>query len=399
MNVSPPNHEEDNGEEDFLDESDIINEYDVDEEELPDADEEGGSDGEEDFDGADDSIHIFTGHTGELYTAACSPTDATLVATGGGDDKGFLWRISQGDWAFELQVCCAMKWVLILEELIVSKASVTVSILNVSIVIGSTGHQDSVSSLCFSADGQLLASGSLDGVVKVWDIAKGELKCTLEGPSGGIEWVRWHPKGHLVLAGSEDSSVWMWNADKASYMNVFTGHGSSVSCGDFTPDGKTICSGSDDATMRIWNPATAENIHVVRGHPYHTAGLTCLTINSDSTLALSGSSDGSAHVVNISTGKVVSSLSAHSDSVECAAFEASARRGSWRAATGGMDKKLIIWDMDSSPRCICDHEGSECESKSFGSGVMFKKLKLLQYYNGRPQTASFWDVKVAKCAS
>ncbi|KAK6153443.1 hypothetical protein DH2020_013082 [Rehmannia glutinosa] len=340
MNVPSPNHYEDNGEEDFLDESDIINEYDVDEEELPDADEEGGSDGEEDF-GAfillkfsftndmwltiqyiySRVIQLEECKLGELYTAACSPTDAALVATGGGDDKGFLWKISQGDWAFELQ-----------------------------------GHQDSVSSLCFSADGQLLASGSLDGVVKVWDIANGELKCTLEGPSGGIEWVRWHPKGHLILAGSEDSSVWMWNADRAAYLNVFTGHGNSVSCGNFTPDGKTICTGSDDATMRIWNPKTAENIHVVRGHPYHTEGLTCLTINSDSTLALSGSSDGSVHVVNISTGKVVSSLSAHSDSVECAAFEASARRDSWRVATGSMDKKLIIWDQDSSPRCICDHE-------------------------------------------
>ena len=42
-------------------------------------------------------------HLGELYSAACSPTDASLVATGGGDDKGFLWRIGQGDWAFELQ--------------------------------------------------------------------------------------------------------------------------------------------------------------------------------------------------------------------------------------------------------------------------------------------------------
>ncbi|KAL6549330.1 hypothetical protein OROHE_008447 [Orobanche hederae] len=320
MGVPSPNHYEDSDEEDFLDESDIINEYDVDEEELPDADEESGSEGEEAFDGADDSVHIFTGHRGELYTAACSPTDAMLVATGGGDDKGFLWRIGQGDWAFELQ-----------------------------------GHNESISSLSFSADGQWLASGSLDGVVKVWDVAKLELKCTLEGPSGGIEWVRWHPKGHLILAGSEDSSVWMWNADRAAYLNVFNGHGSSVSCGDFTPDGKTICSGSDDATMRIWNPKTAENIHV-RGHPYHTKGLTCLTINSDSTLALSGSYDGSVYVVNISTGKVVTYLSAHSESVECAAFEASARRDSWSAATGGLDKKLIIWDQDSSPRCICDHE-------------------------------------------
>ncbi|XP_060958768.1 uncharacterized protein LOC133030243 [Cannabis sativa] len=51
----------------------------------------------------DDSMHIFTGHTDELYSVACSPTDALLVATGGGDDKGFLWKIGQGDWAFELQ--------------------------------------------------------------------------------------------------------------------------------------------------------------------------------------------------------------------------------------------------------------------------------------------------------
>lgn len=48
------------------------------------------------------------------------------------------------------------------------------------------GHKDSVASLAFSYDGQLLASGSLDGIVQVWD-ASGNLKCALEGPGGGIE--------------------------------------------------------------------------------------------------------------------------------------------------------------------------------------------------------------------
>ncbi|CAL5348704.1 unnamed protein product [Camellia sinensis] len=273
--------DQEEGGEVFLHESDILHEIPVDDEDLPDADDEAGSDAEP-LEEDDDSMHIFTGHTGELYTVACSPTDGTLVATGGGDDKGFLWKIGQGDWAFELQ-----------------------------------GHKESVSSLAFSTDGQLLASGSFDGLVQIWDINSGNLKCTLDGPNGGIEWVRWHPKGHLVLAGSEDSTVWMWNADKSAYLNMFSGHASSVTCGDFTPDGKTICTGSDDATLRIWNPKSGENIHVVRGHSYHTEGLTCLTITSDSTLALTGSKDSSVHIVNITTGKVVSSLNAHSDSIEC----------------------------------------------------------------------------------
>ena len=49
------------------------------------------------------------------------------------------------------------------------------------------GHKDSVSSLAFSANGHLLASGSFDGVIQIWDTSSGNLKCTLEGPGGGIE--------------------------------------------------------------------------------------------------------------------------------------------------------------------------------------------------------------------
>ncbi|KAH9616626.1 hypothetical protein KSS87_021446 [Heliosperma pusillum] len=362
----------------FIDDSDIIQEINIDEEELPDADEQEqqGSD-DEDIEEADDSMHTFTGHTGEVYAVACSPIDTTLVATGGGDDKGFMWRIGRGDWAYELQ-----------------------------------GHIDSVNSLAFSMDGQLLASGSFDGTVRVWDVASENLKFTLDGPGAGIEWVKWHPRGHVVLAGSEDKSVWMWNADKGSYLNMFTGHANTVTCGDFTPDGKTICTGSDDATLRIWNPKSGENIHVIEGHRYHTDGLTCLAISPDSSVILTGSKDNNVHMVNILTGKVIGSLTAHEHSVECVGFSlrvyvfkcwvgvlrcgshfkevgvvyeevkhflgkarrytavegihwsraellliADGFRGPW-AATGSMDQKLIVWDLQHSvPRNTFLHEG------------------------------------------
>ncbi|XP_027366203.1 angio-associated migratory cell protein [Abrus precatorius] len=317
--VVPPLHDdEDDNNDVFLDDHDIIHEYVMDGEDLPDA--EDGSESEHEEGDDDDFVHKFTGHTGELYSVACSPTDTTLVATGGSDDRGFLWKIGEGDWAFELQ-----------------------------------GHEESVSSLAFSYDGHRLASGSLDGIIKVWDVSANWEARQLEGPGGGIEWLRWHPRGHILLAGSEDFTVWMWNTDSAIVLNTFVGHGSSVTCGDFTPDGKIICTGSDDATLRIWNPRSAENIHVVRGHPYHTEGLTCLAINSTSTLALTGSKDGSVHIVNITTGRVVdnNALASHTDSIECVGFAPS---DSW-AASGGMDKKLMIWDIEHFlPRGTCEHE-------------------------------------------
>lgn len=49
------------------------------------------------------------------------------------------------------------------------------------------GHTDSVAALAFSHDGQLLASGGLEGVVNVWDSSTGALKQKLEGPGDAVE--------------------------------------------------------------------------------------------------------------------------------------------------------------------------------------------------------------------
>ncbi|CAI0412172.1 unnamed protein product [Linum tenue] len=210
----------------------------------------------------------------EVYVAACSPTDPSLVATGGADERGFLWRIGQGDWAAELG-----------------------------------GHRESVTSLAFSSDGQFLASGGLDSVVKIWD-ESGNLICTLgdhveneqieEGtlgdhveneqkedpPTDGLELVRWQPGGHLVLAVSNDGTAWVWDADT----------------------GRTICTGSGDKSLRIWNLETGQCVHVVRGGEYliwslrfsfiHCSArftkseLTCLTWIGTSRLVAAGCADG-----------------------------------------------------------------------------------------------------------
>ncbi|CAO2207510.1 unnamed protein product [Urochloa humidicola] len=312
-----PGEGSDGEEEVFINEEDIIHEITIDDEDLPDRDDddEDGGDGMEDV---DDSTYIFQGHKDEVFTVACSPTDTSLVASGGKDDRGFLWRIGSAEGALEL-----------------------------------TGHSDTVSTVAFSSDGNLLASGSFDGQINVWNTATRALQGTLEGSGSGFEWLKWHPRGHLIIAGSEDCNVWMWNADHSTILNTFAGHSSTVTCGDFTPDGKLVCTGSDDATLRIWDPRSVQSRHVVRGHGYHTDGLTCLSITLDSQTVVSGSKDNSVHTVNVNSGQVVGSLVGHTNSIECVGISSSY---GW-AATGSMDQKLIIWDLaHQSSRCVCEHD-------------------------------------------
>lgn len=83
-----------------------------------------------------------------------------------------------------------------------------------------SGHTDTVGSLAFSADGSALASGGMDGRVKVWEPTSGRCVQTLEGPGDAVEWLAWHPKGGVVLAGAADFTAWMWLAATGACMQV-----------------------------------------------------------------------------------------------------------------------------------------------------------------------------------
>uniref|UniRef100_A0A061QHP1 Ribosome assembly protein SQT1 n=1 Tax=Tetraselmis sp. GSL018 TaxID=582737 RepID=A0A061QHP1_9CHLO len=257
----------------------------------------------------DDSFHCFEGHTDSVYSVAWSPKHPDLVASGGGDDMAFLWRV--GEDAFQ------------------ETQGQTYEL---------AGHSDSVVALKFSCDGELLGTGSMDGTVKVWTSKDGELVQTLEGPGEAINWVDWHPKGEVVLAGSEDYSVWMWNVRTGRCMQVFSGHGGSVNCGQFTPDGKSVVTGAQDGSLRVWNPKTGEcsvalQDHGGQGGPFHRDGA-----------AVSGGDEGGVHVSNLATGRVAAELKGHTDSVECISLS----RFLPLCATASVDCSVGVWDTGTA---------------------------------------------------
>ncbi len=131
------------------------------------------------------------------------------------------------------------------------------------------GHTAPVISLAFSPDGTLLASGSMDEKIRLWDVRSGEtLRILFHYPYETVRnWqvpvlgVAFSPDGKLLASASEDQSVCLWDVSSdvslkplsSSWpLQSLNGHTEWVRCVAFGLDGRLIASGGDDGTVRLW---------------------------------------------------------------------------------------------------------------------------------------------------
>src|SRR5262249_19575491 len=109
------------------------------------------------------------------------------------------------------------------------------------------GHTDMVQCVAFSPDGKILASGSRDRTIKLWDVASGKNTATLTGHKRGGWWLAFSRDGKvLASAGHRDQTVKLWDVQTGKNTATLTGHTDWVWSVAFSPDGKTVASGSSD---------------------------------------------------------------------------------------------------------------------------------------------------------
>jgi WD40 repeat protein len=139
------------------------------------------------------------------------------------------------------------------------------------------GHQDWVLSVAFSPCGSIVASGSSDRTIKLWDVATGECLHTFEGHTHRVRSVAFSPAGQWLASGSDDETVMLWDVKTGAHLKTLQGHGGTVWSIAFSPVGislssgtvSLLASGSEDETIRLWNVDTGECLKTLRiDRPY-----------------------------------------------------------------------------------------------------------------------------------
>jgi WD40 repeat protein len=118
-----------------------------------------------------------------------------------------------------------------------------------------TGHSDIVMSLSFSPDGQILASGSRDGTIILWDMKTYQpIGQPLAGHTDWVYSVDFNPDGRMLASGSRDQTVILWDiATRQQIGQPLTGHTDGVEGIAFSPDGRVLASaGGEDKRVILW---------------------------------------------------------------------------------------------------------------------------------------------------
>ena len=227
-----------------------------------------------------------------------------------------------------------------------------------------TGHQEAITAVGFSPDGQHVASGGRDPTIRLWRVADGSAQGTLQGLNGETRGIVFSPDGRTVVGGDSSTmaSLRGWRVadgqplwDRSLYpdsvsclagastteffavgvsasggrgrlelrrhtdgllLQTLNGQTSCVWSVNFSPDGRWLAAASRGQDVRVWQPPRPDPVYTLDPETEATA----VAFSPDNALLAGGTVSGTVHIWRVADGARLRTLFGHSGQIGSLAF-------------------------------------------------------------------------------
>lgn len=222
-----------------------------------------------------------------------------------------------------------------------------------------TGHTGWVESVAFSPDGLTLASGSYDDTIRLWDVETGKQKLEFKGSSYVVTTVAYFPDGSKIASGNLEGEIHVWDALNGQHITSFPEHTYDVDSIAFSPDGDILASGGSYRIIRLWDTTTGQQLRTIKEHQVSDddGGPIQVVFNHDgSKLASAGNADKTARLWDPATGQELKIFRGHTTGVMAVAFSMDGRT----LATGDYYGEIRLWDTATGllQKILVGHTGN-----------------------------------------
>ncbi|UDD64869.1 hypothetical protein AFCA_012070 [Aspergillus flavus] len=241
------------------------------------------------------------------------------------------------------------------------------------------GHSGMVNTVVFSPDSEILASGSGDGTIQLWDAKSGKQLQIFDSCLGWVNTMVFSPDSEVLVLSSLNRTIWLWDIKSREQLQISKGYldytynlafsldseilasGSGdgtiqlwdtksreplqtldsylewVNTMAFSLDSKILALGSDDKTVQLWCTKSRKQLQILEGH---LARVNTVAFSPDSKILASGSGDKTVRLWCTKSGKQLQILEGHLDWVRAVTFSPDGEI----LASGSDDKTVRLWD-------------------------------------------------------
>lgn len=120
------------------------------------------------------------------------------------------------------------------------------------------GHQDWIRDIALTWDGRYILSGSWDASVRIWNSGTGKCVRVLGDKVRSISKVAFHPLGKIAAIATSSGSVLLWDVVADKVIGNWSAHHGGINSLAFSRDGRMLITGADDATFCFWETRTQD---------------------------------------------------------------------------------------------------------------------------------------------